>query len=312
MAAHHTHSGKKLVIVHDGEFHADDICATATIAHLHGGIDQIHVIRTRDEAMQATADFVMDTGNVYDPARRRFDHHQTEGAGKRTNGVPYAAFGLVWKEYGAQICEMQGVPALDAQTIADMVDRKLVTPIDADDNGFPISQPLVPGVLQYRFQEFLYAARPTWKEEEAGELHIDAQFMTRVPLAYELIAREIKIARDIFEGQQLVLQAYEATEDKRLIILDGDWPWKEVIGTKPEPLFVVYKQYNKWRAGAVQLPGTFQNKKGFPAAWAGLRDEALAAVSGVPDALFCHRTLFTTAAKSREGAIAMARKAIEA
>jgi uncharacterized UPF0160 family protein len=53
-------------------------------------------------------------------------------------------------------------------------------------------------------------------------------------------------------------------------------------------------------------------RKNFPAAWAGLRDEELAKVSGVADAQFCHRALFTIAAKSKEGAIKMTQLALNA
>ncbi|GIW68451.1 MAG: hypothetical protein KatS3mg099_399 [Candidatus Parcubacteria bacterium] len=50
----------------------------------------------------------------------------------------------------------------------------------------------------------------------------------------------------------------------------------------------------------------------FPAAWAGLAGEELAAASGVSDAVFCHRGCWMCVARSREGAVALARKALEA
>ena len=75
------------------------------------------VIRTRDESIITQADIVFDVGNIYDPEHGRFDHHQTEGAGTRENGVPYASFGLVWKKYGTQIC--------GSQEIADSIDKKI-------------------------------------------------------------------------------------------------------------------------------------------------------------------------------------------
>ena len=65
------------------------------------------VVRTRDEKIIETGDFVVD-GRRYDAKRNRFDHHQTGGAGFRENGIPYAAFGLVWKEFGSALSGLRG------------------------------------------------------------------------------------------------------------------------------------------------------------------------------------------------------------
>jgi uncharacterized UPF0160 family protein len=48
-----------------------------------------------------------------------------------------------------------------------------------------------------------------------------------------------------------------------------------------------------------------------PEAWAGLRGADLATASGVADAVFVHTRRFVAAARSRQGAMAMARRAIE-
>jgi uncharacterized UPF0160 family protein len=58
-------------------------------------------------------------------------------------------------------------------------------------------------------------------------------------------------------------------------------------------------------------PGSFDQRLPLPAAWAGLRDAELAAVSGVPDAVFVHMRRFVGAVRSREGALTMAQRAIE-
>ena len=56
---------------------------------------------------------------------------------------------------------------------------------------------------------------------------------------------------------------------------------------------------------------TFKNRKDLPKSWAGLVDEELQKISGVPDAMFCHRGLFVANAKSREGAIKLAQIAVQ-
>ena len=55
---------------------------------------------------------------------------------------------------------------------------------------------------------------------------------------------------------------------------------------------------------------SFGNRKDFPSAWAGLKGKELQAETGVEDAVFCHNKLFLSVAKSKEGAVALAQKAL--
>jgi uncharacterized UPF0160 family protein len=59
-------------------------------------------------------------------------------------------------------------------------------------------------------------------------------------------------------------------------------------------------------------PESFEARADLPEAWAGLRDAELAAVTGVPDAGFCHNGRFIASAKSYEGIRAMAALALKA
>src|SRR5574344_2298969 len=94
---------KKKVVTHDGDFHTDDIFATAVISILEEG--KIKIIRTRDKDMFKDADYIYDVGGESDDGQNKFDHHQKGGAGTRINGVSYASFGLVWKKFGAALCD---------------------------------------------------------------------------------------------------------------------------------------------------------------------------------------------------------------
>lgn len=289
------------IITHSGSYHADDILAVATLGHIHGGLDKIEIIRSRDPEIISGGDYVVDVGGVYDSKTKRFDHHQPEGAGSRENGIPYASFGLVWKEFGEKIC--------GSEKIADTIDRKLAAPIDAEDNGVAIAKFVLPGVATYRFQEFMHSFEPTWKEKDVS---IDDIFSMLVKIGYELIEREIKMARHEIEAESLVLKAYEDSEDKRIIVLDLDYPWGKALSLKPEPIYVVYPKREIWHVKAVRNnPATFENRKSLPAEWAGKRNEEFALISNVPDAIFCHVKLFTCTSKSRAGAIALAKKALE-
>ena len=71
---------------HAGKFHADDVFATALLQILRPDIKITRGFTVPD-------DF---DGIVYDIGFGMFDHHQ-EPREYRANGVPYAAFGLLWR-----------------------------------------------------------------------------------------------------------------------------------------------------------------------------------------------------------------------
>lgn len=74
---------------HGGRFHADDVFSTALLHMLN---PKIKVHRVMDVPKNTK-------GIIYDIGRGEFDHHQ-EDALVRENGVPYAAFGLLWRKFG--------------------------------------------------------------------------------------------------------------------------------------------------------------------------------------------------------------------
>ena len=60
---------------HDGSFHADEVTACALL-QLFGRIEATKIVRSRDEKELARCEYVCDVGGIYDPAKKRFDHHQ--------------------------------------------------------------------------------------------------------------------------------------------------------------------------------------------------------------------------------------------
>lgn len=287
----------KTVVTHDGKFHADDVFAVAALLLAE---PTATVVRTRDEATIGRADIVVDVGGVYDETHNRFDHHQSEGAGGRGNKIPYAAFGLVWKKFGRELCE--------SEEVARRVDEVLVTPIDANDNGIDLSVPAEADLWSYTIADAVRAFVPTWLEKNAD---IDAAFLEAVSFATRVILREIARAKAMIAGEGEVRKAYAEAEDKRLIVLDGDFSWKDTLAKLPEPLFVVHPQDGTWRLYCVRdNPRQFRNRKNLPESWAGLRDAKLAQMTGVGDAVFCHRNRFMAVAKSKQSAIRLAQIAL--
>ena len=288
-----------ILVTHNDRFHADDVCSLAVLRIVFG--DNIkQVIRTRDEEIIKSADVVFDVGHIYDPDTNRFDHHQKESAGARDNGIPYASFGLVWKKFGKDIC--------GSQLVADLIDKKMVQMIDASDNGvFPYvySQK---DVKEYVLDTVCNSFGSTWKEEE----NYDKAFFEVVDIFEKIIRREIKVAQDKSEAFPFVEEAYQNSQDKRIIVLDEYYPWKEVLKKYSDIYFVISptKEKDQWRICTIQ-DEQLHNKKSFPESWAGLRNEDLEQVTGVKGSKFCHRKLFLTVANTKESALALAQKALE-
>jgi uncharacterized UPF0160 family protein len=294
-------SKKPTIVVHDGKFHADDVFAAAALQIMLGGRGRI--VRTRDETVIAAADYVADVGGINDQEKNRFDHHMPEGGGVRPNGIPYASFGLVWKKYGTDIA--------GSAEIAARIEQKLVCPVDADDNGVTLVQS-IHEITPFTLQGFLYTYRPTWKEDQRS---FDEIFLRVVAIAEEIIKREIVIQQDVLEAKSLVEAAYANAADKRIIVMEGNYPFQETLMAHPEPLYVVSLRPadTKWKVEAIHSkPFGFENRKSLPETWSGLRDQKLEEATGVKGAVFCHRACFLAVAETKDGALTLAKIAADA
>ncbi len=299
-----TQDKKKITIVtHSSGFHTDDIFAAATLLVLLEKEHEVIIVRSRDMSVIEKADYVFDVGGIYDPSTHRFDHHQEGGAGKRENGVPYAAFGLVWNEYGEKISGSLGVK--------EKIDCALVQPIDAGDNGVQFLETKIKGLRPFDVGLITSLYSPTWKEETEN---INDIFVKLVYYAKELLQRVIISMKDREEGEKHVLEAYENSEDKRLVILDNSrYPWGEVLSGLPEPIFVVYKNITDetWSIKGVRSDlFSFTPRKKLPEAWAGKTGEQLEKITGVAGSVFCHNARFMAVAKTKEGVLQMAQIAL--
>jgi uncharacterized UPF0160 family protein len=289
------------LVTHNGSFHSDDIFACATLSLLlEKKGETFEVIRTRDEEIIKSGDYVFDIGGFHDEKTNRFDHHQKGGAGAHF-GVEYSSFGLVWKKFGVELC--------GSEKVSEIIDKKLVAPVDAFDNGMDLVQNKYE-ITPYYIQHLFFSMRPTWREEDVSK---DEVFLECVELAKNVLRREIKQTQDILLAEELVTASYKNSIDKKIIILDGKYPF-ETLHNFMEPLFVIYPRVvtGDWAVEAVRDDfKVFKNRKDLPKSWAGLRYEELEKVAGVPGAIFCHRGLYLAVSKTKEGAIKLAQIAVE-
>jgi len=284
------------IATHNGNFHADDVFSVAALKCV---FPSFNLVRTRDLEVIGKADIVLDVGGIYDAEAGRFDHHQRGGAGERENGIPYSSFGLIWKQYGLQICA--GNPDL-----AKSVDAGLVSVIDAIDCGY------VKGVSEgISLSHTISMFNPTWQEES----DFDACFNEAVTFASRILARFMASANGGISAKEIVAKAIENAQDPRVIVLEQYTPWKRTVHTLSEQaLYVVYPSGSgQWRIQTVPVElGSFEDRKSLPTPWAGLSDKELQDVTGIDDAMFCHNGLFIAGCNSLESTMKMAAMALEA
>ncbi|MGH2868719.1 MAG: MYG1 family protein [Solirubrobacteraceae bacterium] len=281
-----------LIATHDGSFHADEVFAVAALRLLD---EPVEVVRTRDRDAVAQADLRVDVGFRDDPGTGDFDHHQRDFDTARANGVRYASFGLVWREFGARVCDGD-------QEVADAVDESLVQSVDANDTGQQLTRSLIDGVRPLTVNGIIGAYNARWDETFTPEQERE-RFDAAVALAQGILAHELASAASGRRSERIVREAIAAAADPRVVELPVNAPWKQVLVPEAaRALFVIYPKRQGFGLEAVPRElGSFENRRDLPAGWGGLQGAELVAVTGVEEALFCHAKRFLAVARSRAG-----------
>ncbi len=281
------------IAVHNGAFHADDVFAVAALGMIHPLYD---VVRTRDPGILVTADFRVDVGNRFDPQTGDFDHHQLDGPKPRSNGIPYASIGLVWKIFGESIA--------GSLEIAEAVDRHLIQILDANDSGIslPFDRTEPP---PYTLPRMIDNFNPPWNESQQD---YDSAFLKAVEFATIILNNEIRKLKSKVEAKEIVQGVINQSKGSPILHLDRYCPWQEVVIEKSDALYIIFPAPSgDWRVRAIPVQkGSFQTRKPFPASWAGKNEGELSRETGVVDSKFCHKDRFICGAYSREGAEKMA------
>lgn len=309
-----------IIATHSGKFHADDVWGVTVLDLLFPGAE---LIRTRDAARIAAADFAVDVGDVWEPQAGRFDHHQKGFSGARLSGVIYASAGLVWKEYGARcvalLAQTHAGRTLDdktAQETAWAIDNDLVQYLDMADTGAARNAP-----GSYGLSAVISGFNPNWLDEQnAGSADAaDAMRLQRFRRAMDfmrdIMINQVKYRVGAMLAGEQVRQAQRLEDGRVLLLKNAALPWSTIVRNEmPKVLFVIGYSVPEDRyilSTVAAAAESFDARKDLPAAWGGLRNESLAAVTGVPDAMFCHNGLFIAAAKSFDGILQLARLALK-
>ena len=300
------------LLTHSGKFHCDDALAYATLRLALGFRtvgDDHRLVRTRDKDKIAAADVVFDVGGVYDDATSRFDHHQRGAPVRVDDATPFSAAGLVWQVHGTAAVRVLLAPekADDATAVAKVIDDTLIRRIDMLDNGVGEAGNTLE--LSSLVEDF----NGTW-DSDRDSVAEDAAFIEAADMVRDVLKRRVARVQARLAAEAIVLDAHARSADPRILELDRGVPWQEPVFS--HGLDVLYAVYpvpgGNWMIGAMPpARNSFAQRLPLPAAWAGLQDDALRAASGIEDAAFVHVKRFVASARSRAGAMAMAKAAIQ-
>ena len=271
--------------VHDGTFHADELTACALLM-LFDLIDEEKIIRTRDLDLLATCEYVCDVGGVFNPDQKLFDHHQADYEG------PLSSAGMI-----LEYLKNNQMITLDEY---NFFNQSLVMGVDAHDNG---RDPLTPGVCSFshvisNFTPIHYDCSP----EEQNQA-----FLRALKFTFEHLHRLLERFKYSQSCRETIAECME--KSKECLIFDQNIPWIETFfelnGVVHPALFVIMPSGNHWKLRGI--PPTYQDRMKVrcpqPKQWAGLLNDELKRVSGIPGAIFCHKGRFISVWETREDAL---------
>ncbi len=258
-----------VAMTHGGKFHADDVFSSALLRILNPDIRFMRVFEVSENY----------DGLVFDIGWGKFDHHQRD-AKVRPNGTAYAAFGLLWQEFGAELVGGEE---------ASRMDEYFVQPLDRDDNTGCGSA----------LADVIGSFNPNWDSEE----DTDVCFEEAVQFATTLLKKKLETIWSIQRARKLVEEAFADMQDG-IVVLPRFAPWKQVlVGTGAD--FIVYPS-QRGGFSAQGIPADRESsalKFEFPAEWAGKPEEELAVISGIKTLRFCHNNRFLISTGTQEDAI---------
>ncbi len=200
----------KKALTHSGIFHADDVFSTALVMLLW---PEIVIERVTKVDWSAVSEDTI----VYDIGLGEFDHHQKNNE-CRPNGIPYAAFGKLWRAFGRNLCL--------SERAWEEVEATLVEPLDYTDNTGEKNP------LSFAIRHM----NPTWDSEKTP----DEAFFDAVKVALPILEAAIDTANSKDRASK-VLKENSHEEGNGVLVLDRFMPWyDEVITGMPWIYMVVY------------------------------------------------------------------------
>lgn len=243
-------------LTHAGKFHADDVFASAFLKILK---PDIKIVRSN----VVYDDF---DGLVFDIGMGKFDHHMKNNE-VRKDGIPYASFGKLWREFA---------PSCYGNYVYESIDKKLIEDLDLSDNTGCYNA--------------LAIAIDAFNPRDVSLC--DEKFFKVVEFAREILINLIQKHKKQEMDLRIVEKIYEESTDKRVIVFDEPYFYKDFL-PNTQAIYVVYPSNRGGYVaqGVTKTSDTNELKKPFPLDW----------ISNLPPYLrFCHNSRFLIAADSFE------------
>ncbi|NLP35449.1 MAG: MYG1 family protein [Clostridiales bacterium] len=257
---------------HSGKFHADDVFAAALLTYMNPKITI-----TRGNSIPDGFD-----GIVFDIGGGEFDHHQTDKK-LREDGTPYAAFGLLWDKFGAEIL---------GEEDAKRFEYDIVKPLDICDNTG----------CRNTLASIISDFNPPWDSDKEQ----DEAFEEAKTFALTILKNRFEGIQSVKRAEGMVREALEEMKDN-ILILPRSAPWKTYVADSSAEFVIYPSNRGGYNAQGVPTPEVDDDKNNlkiyFPQNWAGLRDEELEDASGIQGLRFCHSSRFLVAADTIEAAL---------
>lgn len=270
---------------HDGSFHADEVTACSLLL-LFDRIDRDQIHRTRNLEILHRCDYVCDVGGIYDPEKRRFDHHQVDYKG------PMSSAGMVLlylKEH--EVIEPH---------LYEYYNKTLILGVDAHDNGVA---KLEPGITS--FSQVISNFLPI--EYQSSSEEMQEAFFQAVDFAMGHLDRLRK--RHVYTMQCRALVKKTMAQGGYAMVFDESIPWMENFfesgGEAHSAQFVIMPAGKHWKLRGIppNLNERMKVRRPLPEKWAGLLEQDLRKVSGIEGAIFCHKGRFISIWETKEDAI---------
>lgn len=274
---------------HGGKFHADDVFSAALLFYINPEITILRGNRVPD-------DF---DGIVFDIGRGAYDHHQRDSR-VRENGVPYAAFGLLWEAVGAEIL---------GEELAEEFDEAFVQPLDHNDNTGEKNE----------LANLIGNFNPTW-DAQGGN---DEAFFQAVSVAGMILENKFeryrgneradrRVEEILEEHRQAVTSGKRDSEDAKILILPEFVPCQKRL-SETEIAFVIFPSNRGGYCIQPQKKEYSMNYKcSFPSSWLGLEGKELSLVTGLKSAAFCHKGGFLMTCGTLEDSVLACRSSLAA
>ena len=254
---------------HAGVFHADDVFSAALLKIINPEI--------RIQRVFSTAQIPEDKETlVFDIGGGRFDHHQPD-AEMRPDGTPYAAFGLLWREFGHLLVSDKQV---------EKIDKTLISRMDASDNGVGLE------LTSVLFSSF----NPNWDDSDSA----DSQFTKAVDVAIVFIKNIIAKAQSQDAADMVADEAIKNIEDG-VVVLERFAPINEQLFNSSALFWIYPSLRGGWNIQTV-TDESRRSKKALPASWLNTPPEGVT---------FVHKGLFLASATTKEQALEAAKEAVK-